>query len=50
MIAPGMLADIAVLSDDLFTIPPEKIEKVRVDMTIFDGRVIFTSRGLTPHP
>jgi predicted amidohydrolase YtcJ len=41
-IAPGMFADIAVLSDNLFTIPPEKIEKVRVDMTIFDGRVILS--------
>ena len=40
-IAPGMLADIAVLSDDLFAIPPEKIESARVDLTIFDGRVIF---------
>lgn len=43
-IAPGMLADIAVLSDDLFTIPPEKIEDAKVEMTIFDGRVIFTRR------
>ncbi len=40
-IAPGMLADIAVLSDDLFTIAPEKIEGVRVEMTIFDGTVIY---------
>ena len=42
-IAPGMLADMAVLSNDLFTIPPEKIENVTVDMTIFDGTVIYTS-------
>src|SRR6266550_2099082 len=41
-IAPGMFADIAVLSDDLFMIAPEKIVKVRVDMTIFDGRVILS--------
>src|SRR5207237_3139057 len=40
-IAPGMLADIVVLSDDLFSIPPEKIENVKVDLTIFDGRVIY---------
>src|SRR5438067_2354374 len=40
-IAPGMFADIAVLSDNLFTIPPEKIENAKVDLTIFDGRVIF---------
>ena len=40
-IAPGMLADIVVLSDDLFAIAPEKIENVKVDTTIFDGRVIY---------
>ena len=39
-IAPGMRADLAVLSGDLFTIPPEEIEQVRVEMTIFDGDVI----------
>ena len=43
-IAPGMLADIAVISDDLFTMPPEKIESAKVDITIFDGRVIFERR------
>ena len=40
-IAPGMLADIVVLSDDIFAIAPEKIGNVRVDLTIFDGRVIY---------
>jgi predicted amidohydrolase YtcJ len=39
-IAPGMLADMAVLSDDLFTIAPERIPQVQVELTIFDGRVI----------
>ena len=43
-IAPGLLADIAVLSNDLFTIPPEKIENAKVDLTIFDGRVIYERR------
>lgn len=36
-IAPGMLADVVVLSADLF----ERIEDVRVDVTVFDGRVIY---------
>lgn len=40
-IAPGFRADLVVLSDDLFSIAPEAIERVRVDMTFFDGRVIF---------
>lgn len=42
-IAPGMLADIVVLSNDLFTIAPEKIDQVKVEMTIFDGKVIYPS-------
>jgi len=40
-IAPGMRADIVVLSDDLFAIAPEKIENVKVDLTLFDGSVIY---------
>jgi len=38
--AKEMRADLVVLSDDLFTIAPEEIAGVRVEMTIFDGRVI----------
>jgi len=43
-IGPGMRADVVVLSDDLFTIAPEKIENVKVDLTIFDGNVIYERR------
>lgn len=39
-IAPGHYADIAVLSDDLFSIDPAEIEDVKVEMTVFDGKVI----------
>jgi predicted amidohydrolase YtcJ len=40
-IAPGKLADLVVLSDDIFAIAPAAIEKTRVEMTIFDGKVIY---------
>lgn len=40
-IAPGYRADLAVLSGDLFSIAPEEIGRVRVELTIFDGRVIY---------
>jgi predicted amidohydrolase YtcJ len=40
-LAPGMLADIAVLSEDLFTIAPVAIESVVVDLTVVDGDVVF---------
>jgi predicted amidohydrolase YtcJ len=39
-IAPGMRADLAVLSRDLFAIAPEELESVTVDMTIFGGQVV----------
>jgi predicted amidohydrolase YtcJ len=38
---PGKLADLAVLSQDIFHIDPVQIEKTHVDLTIFDGRVIY---------
>ena len=40
-IAPGKLADLVVLSDDIFHIDPVLIEKTRVETTIFDGKVIY---------
>lgn len=40
-IAPGKLADLVVLSDDIFAIAPAAIEKTKVEMTIFDGKVIY---------
>jgi predicted amidohydrolase YtcJ len=40
-IEPGKLADLVVLSDDLLTMPPEKIDKVRVLTTIFDGKLLY---------
>lgn len=38
---PGKLADIAVLSDDIFEVAPQRIKSAKVDMTIFDGEVIY---------
>jgi len=43
-IEPGKFADVAVLSADILAIPPADIEKTRVEMTIFDGRVIYQRR------
>lgn len=37
---PGKLADMAVLSEDIFAIRPERIRETRVVMTLFDGRVV----------
>ncbi|HEX7150046.1 MAG TPA: amidohydrolase [Thermoanaerobaculia bacterium] len=43
-IAPGLLADIVVLSQDLFEVPPSEIATARVDVTVFDGRVVHTGK------
>jgi len=43
-IAPGKLADLVVLSRDIFEIPPEEILETEVLYTIFDGRVVYERR------
>lgn len=37
----GKLADLVIISDDIFTIEPAKIRDARVLMTIVDGKVVF---------
>jgi predicted amidohydrolase YtcJ len=40
-ITPGKLADMVLLSDDIFSIEPEKIRDVRVLKTFVGGRLVF---------
>jgi hypothetical protein len=40
----GKLADLAVLSADIFKIDPVEIAKAKVVMTIFDGRLVYQYR------
>jgi predicted amidohydrolase YtcJ len=44
-IEPGRLADFAVLSEDLFSIDPTRINEVKVLMTVFNGRVVYRAKG-----
>jgi predicted amidohydrolase YtcJ len=39
-IAPGRLGDIVVLSDDLFSIPPDQIKDAHVVLTVVGGRIV----------
>jgi len=41
----GRLADLVVLSGDIFQIDPVEIEKVRVRLTLVDGRVVYEANG-----
>ena len=50
-VTPGKLADLVLLSDDIFTIAPEKIRDVHVLKTILGGKVIFEAGPQeTKHP
>ena len=40
-IEAGKLADFVVLSEDILTIDPEKIKDVMVEMTIFNGDIVY---------
>lgn len=40
-LAPGKLADIAILSDNIFTTPLESIYSISVCMTIVNGSIVF---------
>jgi predicted amidohydrolase YtcJ len=40
-LVPGFLADMVVLSQDLFTIPTMDIYKTEVMMTMVDGKEVF---------
>ena len=45
MLRKGMLADIVVLSDDLFEIAPENIQNVSVLRTIINGAEVYEKEG-----
>lgn len=40
-IEEGKLADLIILDEDIFSIPPQKIKDVSVVMTIFNGKIIY---------
>ena len=43
-LAPGKLADIVMLSRDIFHIDPVEIERTHVVMTIMDGRIVYENQ------
>ena len=43
-IAPGKLADLVLLSRDIFKIDAKEIENVKVVLTMVDGRVVYEDR------
>jgi len=42
---PGMLADLVVLADDIFSLDPKSLAGVRVQMTVVGGEVAYDGSG-----
>ena len=42
-ITPGKLADLVVLSGDIFAIKPDQIRDVKVEMTFLGGRLVYSA-------
>jgi predicted amidohydrolase YtcJ len=52
-LAPGQLADLAVLSADYLTVPEEEIKGIESVLTVVGGRVVYGAKefgGLAPPP
>jgi hypothetical protein len=50
-ISPGQLADLAVLSDDFFSIPEQRIKSLESVLTVVGGKIVYASdefRDLAP--
>jgi predicted amidohydrolase YtcJ len=48
-LARGMLADLVILSADVFAAPPERVLDATVEVTIFDGKIVY-ERGTETTP
>ncbi|MCL6431197.1 MAG: amidohydrolase [Anaerolineae bacterium] len=44
-LAPGMLGDLVVLSEDIFRIAPEDIVRTQVVATVCGGRIVYSAEG-----
>jgi predicted amidohydrolase YtcJ len=43
---PGMVADLAVLSQDIFTIPSEQLPATKSILTIVDGKIVYQQENM----
>lgn len=49
-LAPGQLADLAVLSEDIFTAAPPALLATRSLLTVVDGRIVWNAGVVQPGP
>jgi hypothetical protein len=45
----GKLADLVIISDDIFTIDPKKIRNAEVVVTVVSGRIVYEKQELIPN-
>ncbi|HZH33710.1 MAG TPA: amidohydrolase family protein, partial [Pyrinomonadaceae bacterium] len=43
-ITAGKLADLIILSDDIFSINPNDIQKTKVLTTVVDGKIVYEAK------
>ncbi len=43
-IAPGYQADVVILNDNIYSMPPSQIYKTTVAATIFDGKIVYRDK------
>jgi hypothetical protein len=48
-IAPGQLADFAMLTADYFTVPQEQIKRLESVLTVVGGKVVYAAQEFSPH-
>lgn len=48
-IAPAQFADLAVLSEDYFTVPDERIKAIESVLTVVDGRIVYGDGPFKSH-
>ncbi|HLP83701.1 MAG TPA: amidohydrolase family protein, partial [Phycisphaerales bacterium] len=48
-ITPGQLADFAILSDDYFTVPLDRIRAIESLLTVLGGRIVYAAGIFAPH-
>jgi predicted amidohydrolase YtcJ len=48
-LARDMLADVVVLTKDIFAVPPSRLSDADVSVTIFDGKVVFQKNAETEY-
>jgi predicted amidohydrolase YtcJ len=46
-LAPGTLADLAVLSDDIFTVPADRVPGLTSVLTVVGGTIVYDAGVLT---